>query len=177
MKNEKVVQSLVLPGIIIVVAVLIRIFPHIPNVTPLAAMALFGGAYLDKRWAFGFPLIALFVSDMILGFHDTMFFVYVSFLLTGLIGYALRKHRQLQYILAGALTSSVLFYLITNVGVWLVGSMYPKTFSGLLEAYYLALPFFRNSLLGDAGYIALFVALYSLGSSWAKTYKFTGGVA
>src|SRR5882672_746656 len=97
MRNERflqTIQQIAIPGIVIVLAAFMRIVPHIPNITPVAAMALFGGAYLDKRWAFVFPLVVLFLSDLVLGFHDTMLFVYGSFLLTGGIGYLLRKHRR-----------------------------------------------------------------------------------
>lgn len=150
------------PLLIILFAVLMRLVPHPANVAPIAAMALFGGVYLDKKYALIVPLIALFISDIFIGFHDTMVFVYGSFLLTGVIGIWLRQRKSFLSIFLGALTSSILFFLITNFGVWLVGTMYPKNANGLLESYILALPFFRNTILGDLFYTGLFVGGYEL---------------
>ncbi|MBI4057738.1 hypothetical protein HY405_00230 [Candidatus Microgenomates bacterium] len=155
-------EKLISPFIIIVFAILLRLAPHPPNVAPIAAMALFGGVYLNKKYALLAPLAALFVSDLVLGFHNTMPFVYGSFLLTGVIGVWLKNHKNIRYIIAGTFFSSLLFFIITNFGVWLVGKLYPKTFSGLLESYILAIPFFRNTLLGDLFYTGLFFGSYEL---------------
>jgi len=152
--------SIILPLLIIVFAALLRILPHPPNVTPIAAMALFGGVYLDKKYALVFPLAAMFLADIFLGFHQTMLFVYGSFMLTGLIGIYLRKRKSLSRIFVASISASVLFFLITNFGVWLTGALYPKTPAGLLEAYYLGLPFFRNTLLGDLLYMLLLFGGY-----------------
>ena len=74
------IRDIALPSITIVIAVSMRLLPHPPNFTPIAAMALFGGCYLDKKYALAIPLLAMFVSDIFLGFHNTMIFVYGSFL-------------------------------------------------------------------------------------------------
>jgi len=127
----------------IVIAAVIRLFPHIPNVTPITAMALFSGVYFtDKKYAFIIPLLAMFLSDIFLGFSMITLFVYAAFILVGYIGIASKKMN-----IKTILISSLSFFIITNFGVWLIG--YPKTFDGLLECYTLAIPFFRNSLIGD----------------------------
>ncbi len=164
MENRKilVLKNSLAPAAIVFFAVILRLIPHPANVAPIAAMALFGGVYLDKRYALIVPLTALFISDISLGFHNTMLFVYGSFLLTGLIGLWLKKHKSLRNIFLGALVSSLLFFLITNFGVWTVGTMYPKTASGLLESYILALPFFRNTIIGDLLYAGIFFGGYEL---------------
>ena len=127
----------------IVIAAVIRLFPHIPNVTPITAMALFSGVYFtDKKYAFIIPLLAMFLSDIFLGFSMITLFVYAAFILVGYIGIASKKMN-----IKTILISSLSFFIITNFGVWLIG--YPKTFNGLLECYTLAIPFFRNSLIGD----------------------------
>ena len=132
--------------IIIVVAALMRLLPHLPNVTPVTAMALFSGVYFtDKRYAFFIPLLAMVLSDIVLGFSWITFFVYASFILVSYIGYASKKIK-----ITTILLSSISFFIITNFGVWLLG--YPKTLDGLLECYTLAIPFFRNSLIGDFFY-------------------------
>jgi len=132
--------------IIIVVAALMRLLPHLPNVTPVTAMALFSGVYFtDKRYAFFIPLLAMVLSDIVLGFSWITFFVYASFILVSYIGYASKKIK-----ITTILLSSISFFIITNFGVWILG--YPKTLDGLLECYTLAIPFFRNSLIGDFFY-------------------------
>lgn len=150
------------PLSIILFAVILRLIPHPPNFAPIAAMALFGGAYLNKRYALIVPIIAMLISDYFLGFHNTMLFVYSSFLLTGFIGLWLRKHRKIKNVFLATLCSSLLFFIITNFGVWLVGNMYPKTFAGFIECYIAAIPFFRNTLLGDLFYTAIFFGSYEL---------------
>ncbi len=147
---------MVLPAVIVVIAALFRCLPHVPNMTPIAAMALFGGAYLSKRYALLLPLLAMLVSDIFLGFHPVMPFVYGSFLATGLIGLWLRSHKTPGYIIGAALLSSTIFFLTTNLGVWLMGGLYPKTAQGLLESYTMGLPFFRNTILGDMLYTGIF---------------------
>lgn len=152
----------VTPIAIILFAVVLRLLPHPPNFAPIAAIALFGGTYLDKKYALIVPLLIMFISDFFLGLHQTMAFVYGSFLLTGLIGLWLKKHKSLKNILLATMSSSVLFFIITNFGVWLVWDFYPKNPTGLLQSYFLALPFFRNTFLGDLFYTGLFFGSYEL---------------
>lgn len=128
---------------LIVIAAIIRLLPHIPNVTPITAMALFSGVYLtNKKHAFIIPLLAMFLSDLFLGFSSITLFVYAAFILVSYIGFSSKKVS-----IKTILISSISFFIITNFGVWLIG--YPKTLNGLLECYTLAIPFFRNSLIGD----------------------------
>ena len=130
----------------ILLAVVLRLVPHWPNVTPVTAMALFGGAFFSNRYAaIAVPLIIMALSDMFLGFSWITFFVYSSFVIVSLIGLYYKKMTFKTILL-----SSLSFFIITNFGVWLLG--YPKTWTGLAECYTLALPFFRNSLIGDFVY-------------------------
>ena len=160
------------PFLIILFAVILRIIPHAPNFAPIAAMALFGGAYLDKKYALIVPLLAMFISDIFLGFHSTMPFVYGSFLLTGLIGMWLKRHLTIANIFLSTLLSSIFFFVITNFGVWLVGGIYEKTFEGLKQAYIYAIPFFRNTVAGDLFYTGLFFGSYQLFLSLIKKQVF-----
>lgn len=155
-------NKLINPLLIILFAVLIRLMPHLPNFAPIGAMALFGGVYLSKKYALFVTLIALFVSDIFLGFHETMVFVYGSFLLTGIIGLWIKDHKNTKNIVLGAFVSSSLFFLITNFGVWIMGNWYPKNMAGLAECFTLALPFFRNTILGDLFYTGLFFSSYEI---------------
>jgi hypothetical protein len=150
------------PVFVILIAVALRLLPHPANVAPIAAMALFGGAYIgNKKHAIFLPLLVMFVSDIFLGFHNTMFFVYGSFLLTGLVGVWLRKKKKAKFIIGASLFSSFLFFILTNFGVWFMGTLYPKTVVGLVEAYVMGLPFFRNTLIGDLLYAGLFFGGYA----------------
>lgn len=148
------------PVIIILFAVVMRLLPHPPNVAPIGAMALFGGVYLNKKYALLVPLIALFISDIFLGFYPEIIFVYGSFFMIGLIGLWLRKHKTFRNVIFASIGSSILFFIITNFGVWLMSTLYDKSFSGLLETYIMGLPFFRNTLLGDLGYVGIFFGSY-----------------
>ena len=145
MLNKKQIVLL----LFILVAAIIRLFPHLPNVTPITAMALFSGVYFsNKKLAFAAPLLAMAISDIFLGFHTISIFVYAAFVLVGVIGMTSKKMS-----FTSILLSSISFFIITNFGVWLIG--YPKTLDGLIECYTLAIPFFRNSLIGDFFYAAV----------------------
>ena len=148
-------------------AAVMRLLPHLPNVTPITAMALFGGAYFsDKRLAFLAPLAALLLSDLILGLHDQMPVVYASFALIVCIGFWLQARRRWLPIAGAALAGSVLFFVTTNFGVWLFGSLYPKNSEGLVACYVAAIPFFGNTLLGDGLYTALLFGGFALAERW-----------
>jgi hypothetical protein len=157
--------------LIVFVGVLSRLLPHHPNIVPISALCLFGGVYLPKKFAF-LPLLGLLISDYFIGFYGTsMLYVYGSFALTGVIGLWLRNHKSTRWVLGSALTSSVLFFIITNFGVWAPPSnWYPHTLSGLIQSYTLALPFFRNSLIGDVGYTIILFGGYELVKIIIKKY-------
>ncbi len=152
-------------------AALTRLMPHPPNMTSIAAIALFGGAYFSDKWlAFLVPLTALFISDMALGgFYRGMEVVYLSFALIVCIGLWLQKHRTVLPIAGAALTSSVLFFALTNLGVWAFSGMYPTTAEGLIACFTAALPFFTNTVMGDLFYTALLFGGFALLES-----QFTG---
>jgi hypothetical protein len=151
------------PTLIIGLAIIARLVPHIPNFTPIAAMALFGGVYLNRRYAILVPLAAMAFSDVFIGFYSpvVMVFVYGSFVLTGLIGLWLKKRKSPGNVIFAAVGASMLFFLITNFAVWL-GGWYPRSIAGLIESYTLALPFFRNTLAGNLFYTGVFFGGYEL---------------
>ncbi len=144
-------------GIIIISAVL-RLVPHWPNFTPIAAMALFAGTYLKrKELAFAIPFSAMLISDLILGFHQTMIAVYIGFALIVGIGILLRHKVNVATILIASVSASVSFYLITNFAVWASGMVgYPMNSAGLIQCYVAGIPFFRIALTGDLFYTMVF---------------------
>lgn len=140
-----------------------RLLPHPPNFTPIAALALFGGAcFSDRRAAFLVPLGAMFLSDLAISWHRGWPWVYGSFALIVSLGFWLRGQRTFARTAATTMASSVLFFVITNFGVWAMGSFYPRTAVGFAACYAAAIPFFRNTLLGDALYVAVLFGGFAL---------------
>jgi hypothetical protein len=155
-------RNIILGSILILAAALSRLLPHPDNFTPVMAIALAGGVYLDKRLTLIIPLAALIISDIFIGFHNTIFFVYGSFVLIGFIGLWLKSHKKPMLILGTAILCSTLFFIITNFGVWITGGgwFYPRTWQGLMECYTLAIPFFRNTIAGDMVYTIILFGLF-----------------
>ncbi len=155
-------RFLVIIGMILA-AMFSRLIPHPPNFVPLSAIALFSGAYFSsKKQAFILPLLALFFSDLILGFHSTMPVTYLSFVLIIFLGFWLKEKKSAIYIAEASVASSLLFFIITNLGVWAFTQLYPKTIAGLLTCYVAAIPFFHNALLGDLFYTGVLFGGFAL---------------
>lgn len=156
---------LVLAGMILIAA-LTRVLPHPPNFSPVEAMALFGGAYFASRsLALLVPLLAMLLSDLVLGllnggiyseyfFGTSFLLVYACIALCALLGFGLRGRVSGGRVLGYALTGSVLFFLITNFGSWPGSPMYPQNGAGLLAAYVAGVPFFQWTLLSTLVYAA-----------------------
>lgn len=157
---------------VIFIGAMLRLIPHWPNFTPIAAIALFGGTYLKRKdLAFIIPIVAMLLSDAIIGFHEVMIPVYISFLIIVSMGFLLRKKLGALNILSASLASSTIFYLITNYGSWLTGMMpYSPDFSGLLQAYIAGLPFFLNGIIGDVFFVSVFFGAYHLVTSKSEYF-------
>ncbi len=135
-----------------------RLIPHVPNVTAVTAMALLAGTYLTHRGlAVLIPLAALVLSDLVLGFHSTVVFVYGAVALIALLSSSLNLKASFSpaRLAATAVGSSLLFFLITNMGVWLVDGLYEKSMQGLVSCYVMATPFLGTQIVGDLFYAAL----------------------
>ncbi len=160
-------MPIVFTVIFTVIAIGTRIIPHAPNAAPIAALALWSGAYLPKRWGWIVPVVTMIVSDSIVGSYDTrlMVVVYASFVLSVIIGWFVRGRFQPTRVLVATLASSVLFFITTNGAVWALSHWYAHTPSGLMLAYTYGLPFFRNTLLGDLLYAGVFFGVYEW--SWS----------
>ena len=144
-----------LAGMVLVITAA-RLLPHPPNCTPVIALSLFGGASFGrKRAAFLLPLLGLFLSDLVLGFYSITPFVYASFALIVGLGRWLRRRKDFSRTAFAALAGALLFFVVTNFGVWVLGGLYPQTLAGLGDCYVAALPFFRNTLVSSLLYSAL----------------------
>jgi len=149
MKTINNTRLLIISLIIIGLGLLNIFFSTIPNLSPIAAMALFGGVYLkNRKIALLVPILALFISDLFLGFHSSMWAVYGSFILVVILGTLIKKVNFIN-IFSAAIASSLLFFIITNFAVWTQGSFYPMSFSGLVECYTMGIPFLKNTIIGD----------------------------
>jgi hypothetical protein len=155
------------------IAIATRLIPHYPNFTALGAAALFGGAYLSRRYAFLIPVLALFVSDIILNntiyakqfpanyngfvlFEPTTLWTYGALLVIVLLGMKLIRSTKILPIVGTSMLASTLFFLISNFAVWIHSAIFPKTISGLMAAYTAGLPFFGNTVSGDLFFVAVF---------------------
>src|SRR6267142_4056791 len=152
-QKETLLYRALLALVLIVLAAALRIAPHPWNFTPVGAMDLFSGALLkDRRLAFFFPLLALFLGDIFVGFHKLIPIVYASFLINVAIGVWLRDRRTVARISLATLLGAIQFFFVTNFAVWQFLSGFPHTASGLLSCYIAGIPFFWNTLAGDAFY-------------------------
>ena len=148
----------------ILAAAALRLVPHPPNFTPIGSMALFSGAYFGRRGAIALvaPLAALLVSDLVLGFYHGMATVYFSTALVVLIGWLTLKRVSPVRVIGAAITSSVLFFVLTNFGMWLSSGFYPHTWAGFEACYVVAIPFFQNTIAGDLFFSALLFGGFAL---------------
>jgi hypothetical protein len=190
-------RFLFLAGIILAAAVS-RLLPHPPNFAPIAAMALFGGAcFREKTWRFGVPMLAMILSDIaidlqLIDLHWYMpvgystlssawgweklfekILIYSAFALSVGLGSWLQRRRTLAPIAGATLASSLLFFIVTNFGAWVVDA-YPRTLWGLKECYEAGLPFWRDgTLLGDVFYATVLFGGLALAERWVPATRET----
>jgi len=160
----------------ILLAALSRLIPHPHNFSPIGGMALFGAAYFTKRqWAFIVPLVSMWISDLALNnivygayfdhfvwFYSGSLFTYGAFALIVLLGIFALKKVQIHNLVLSALGASVIFFIVSNFGVWFSGVMYPKDLNGLVACYVAGIPFFQNTVFGDLFYSAVMFGAFEL---------------
>ena len=169
---ERNYKLLTLIGII-TIAVFSRLIPHPPNFTPLDAIAIFSGAYLGRKWfSFVVPLLILFISDIFLGFYSTIPFVYGAFLINVWVGILiLSKKRNFVRILSSSLLSSIIFFIVSNFGVWRLENLYSKDIMGLVNCYIAAIPFLKNTAYAGIIYSFFIFSLFGLLEKWALNLR------
>lgn len=150
---------------LLVLGILLRIMPHTANFAPVGAIALFAGAVLSKRMAIILPLSLMIVSDLIIGLHSDILFTWGGFALVGIYGMLLRHRNPALQVAVGAVGSALIFFVVSNFGVWLSGDMYARTWQGFVECYTMALPFLRPTFLGDLAYAMIFFNAYVLAAN------------
>lgn len=169
MTKRKISLRIPIITVLILFAAFSRLIPHPPNFAPIGAMALFGVAYFSQRYlAFVIPIISMWLSDLVLNnvvygqyfdhfvwVYDGFYWTYGAFVIIGLVGFALLKRVKPQSLIVASLSASILFFIISNFGVWLSGSMYTHSLSGLINCYAAGIPFFKNTLIGDLVYCSV----------------------
>jgi hypothetical protein len=149
----------------ILFAAVVRILPHPWNFAPIGAMALFSGAKIGRSWkVFLLPLVALFCGDLFVGLYalKIMSLVYFSFCISVLIGIAFRRRQSPLPLSFATFLGALQFFLITNFAVWAFGTAYLHNFPGLVTCYVAGIPYFANTLAGDAFYALLFFGGFAL---------------
>lgn len=145
-----------------------RFIPHPPNFTSLIALSFYVPAFFGLGYL-SVVVISLAITDLIIGFHSTILFTWGSVILIGLYSkYFLDSY---MHRISGALIGAILFYLLTNFGVWLGGS-YGYNMIGLFNCYILALPFFGYTLISTALFSCVIEILYSIYKKKTKSLKF-----
>ena len=138
-----------------VILSMFRIIPHPHNFTPIIASAIMAPMLIKDRWfGLAIPILAMFISDVIIGFHPYQFVVYSTLLTISLVS-PMRKN----YVMLGvmAVGGSVWFFISTNFVEWMIWDYYPKTIEGLITCYTLAIPFFKNTLISTCLFTGLLV--------------------
>ena len=162
--------------LIVLLAAFSRLIPHPPNFAPIGAMSLFGAAYFSRKYlAFVVPIVAMWLSDLLLNnviygqyfdhfvwFYNGFYWIYAAFIFIGLIGFGLLKKVRPVNLLIASLSASVIFFLVSNFGVWASGTMYPNTFSGLMSCYTAGLPFLKNTIIGDLAYSGALFGIFEV---------------
>jgi hypothetical protein len=151
-----------------------RLMPHVPNFTPVAASALFAGAVLSSRaLAFIVPLVAMALADGMLGFYEwnVMAAVYASIAAPAALGIFARRSATPLLVFPLAVTSSVIFFIATNWAVWMFSGGYARDAGGLLKCYAAAIPFFKNTLIGDLFWTTILFGLLWIWRSAPGGYK------
>lgn len=172
---------------LILLAVISRLIPHEYNLSPFGAIGLFGAAWFTKKWqAFVIPMAATFLSDLYLNnvvyksmnpeftiFYQGAYWQYLAYITIIAVGFLLLRNKvNVPRVFAGAISATIIFFIISNFGVWASGTMYPKTFAGLMTCYEMAVPFIKGTLIGDLVYSGVLFGAYALIKKGVPSLRF-----
>ena len=169
---------------IIVFGVIARLLPHFPNFAPMGALALFAVAFYKRKYlALVIPGLAWWLSDLYLNnmiynsadgftlFTADQFFSLFALTLIVILGKRLFKKVNAPNVMIGSLSASLIFFVVSNFGVWMQGILYPKTVQGLVECYSMALPFYRGTLISDLIFSGVFFGAMHMITSFENKNK------
>ena len=149
-----------LPVTLIIILTWARLIPHPPNFTPIVTVAILSGYFFSNIYlSFLTLLISMFIADAFIGFHEHMFSVYISLLLISFIFYKISEKINFKNLFMCGFIASLIFFIISNFSVWIIGGLYDRSLSALVECYILAIPFFGNTFLSTVifAYPAIFI--------------------
>jgi len=153
----------IFPISLILILVFARLIPHPPNFTPIIAVAILSSCFFRNVYlSIAILLVSMLLADVVIGFYKDMLFVYISLLLIPIIFFKISSKINYKNLFIFGFIGALIFYLVSNFGVWLVGNLYSKDIDGLVECYYLAIPFFRNTLFSTIfySYFGLFLMIF-----------------
>jgi len=174
-------------SVVLLVAAVSRLIPHPYNFAPIGAMSLFGAAYFaDKRLAFILPLLAFFISDLFVNnilyadYYSGFVFISPGFMWTYgamiaivVAGILILKKINFKRVIGGALSASVIFFIISNFGVWITSPLYDLSISGLITCYVAAIPFFHMTVLGDLFYAGVLFSAFEFAKTKVPALQIT----
>jgi len=175
-KNEKIDLHFGVVALLVLLAAFSRILPHPPNFSPIGGIALFGAARFSRRLvAVVVPFASLWLSDLVINnvmyasyfdhfvwFYQGFYWTYGAFFLIVLLGRITLKKTSPSSLLISSVLASVIFFLVSNFGVWASSTIYPKNLSGILACYSAGIPFFQHTLAGDLTYTVALFGLFAL---------------
>lgn len=174
MKNAFFSPRMGFVTVAVIAAALTRFLPHPPNFTAIGAMALFAGACMPNRWmSLLIPAAAMFITDLFLGFHNTLWAVYASFAIITMIGWMVREKQNVWTLAGASLAGAILFFFITNAAMWVVGPFvpaaerfYPLGIEGLPMSITAGIPFFHYTVISQFAYGILFFGAFHAARNW-----------
>jgi len=161
---------------LLIVGIVARFIFHVPNFTPVIAIALFGGFYLNKKYAILLPLGLMMITDVFLGLHNVIMFTWGSLALIAFIGIKAREKKSVGMVAGTSLVSAIAFFVITNLGVWFFSGLYTLNLAGLVSCYQMAIPFFRTMLLSTIIYTVALFGIYEVISAKVNNKKLAEAV-
>jgi len=167
MNRTNFLSAIILIAIGVVGRFVLVSYVGIPNLEIVTALTLVSGIYLGGIYAVIVPLFIIFLSDLVIGNNYIFVFTWTAFAFIGLFGLLYKKYRfqnskfKIQNSFCLAIGSSAFFYLYTNFGWWLMSGMYEYNLSGLIKCYLMAIPFFRNNLVGNLIFVPVGIRVAS----------------
>ena len=150
----------IFPISLILILAFSRLMPHPDNFTPVIALAIMSSYFFKNiNFSYSIMLFSMLIADFFIGFYSYMLFVYLSLFLIVLIFFNISKKINYKNLFIFGFLGSTVFFLVSNFGVWFVGNLYERNINGLIECYFMAIPFFKNTVISTLvfSYCSLFI--------------------
>ena len=171
-----ILKKEIFPISLILILAFARLIPHPWNFTPVIAVAILSGYFFKNIYlSFSILLISMLIADVFLGFYENMIFVYISLLLIAFVFFKISKKINFKNLFIYSFAGSLIFFVISNFGVWILGSPgvdnlpYDKNLNGLIECYFFAIPFFGNTFFST---LIFSYACYSANYFYKKKFVY-----